>query len=46
MKMVQSISYVSHHGIALGKIKQDEETNFKLLLLFRAEDDEKLWQWI
>ena len=37
LKIVQSISHLSRQGIALRKGKQDEESNFKRLLL-RAED--------
>ena len=33
LKIVQRISYLSCHGIALRKNKQDEELNFKQLLL-------------
>ena len=38
LKIVQSISYLSRQGIALRTGKQDEESNFKQLLL-RSEDD-------
>ena len=41
LKTVQSISYFSCQGNALCKGKQDEESNFKQLLL-QAEDDEVL----
>ena len=37
---------LSHQGIALCKGKQDEESNFKKLLLLWAEDDEVLRKWI
>ena len=46
LKIVQSISYLSHQGIALLKGKQDEESSFKQILLLRAEDDEVLRKWI
>ena len=36
LKIVQSISYLSRQGIALNKGMQDEESNFKQVLLFRA----------
>ena len=36
----------SRLGIALRKGKQGEESNFKQLLLLRAEDDEMLRKWI
>ena len=42
LKIVQSISYLSRQGIALHKGKQDKESNFKLLILLRADDDEVL----
>ena len=42
LKIVQSISYLSCQGIALHDGKQDEESNFKQLLLLRVEDDEVL----
>ena len=42
LKIVQSISYLSHQGIALRKGTQYEESNFKQLLLLRAEDTEVL----
>ena len=45
LKIVQSISYRSHQGIALCKVKQDKESNFKQLLL-QAEDNEVLRKWI
>ena len=39
LKIVQSISYHSRQGIALCKGKQDEESNFKQLLLLQAKVD-------
>ena len=45
LKIVQSISYLLLQGIALRKGKQDEESNFKQLLLC-ADDDEVLWKYI
>ena len=46
LKIVQSISYLFRQGIALRKGKQDEESNFKQLLLLRDEDDEVLQKLI
>ena len=37
LKNVQNITYLSHQGIALHKGKQDEDSNFKQLLLLQAE---------
>ena len=42
LKIIQSISYHSCKGIAPRKSKQDKESNFKKLLLLRAEDNEVL----
>ena len=42
LNIVQSISYFSCQGIPLRKGKQDEESNFKQVLLLQAEDDEVL----
>ena len=44
LKIVQRISYLARQGIA--KDKQEEQSNFKQLLLLRAEDDEVLQKWI
>ena len=44
--IVQCISYLSRQGIALRKGNQDVESNFKQLLILRAEDDEILRKWI
>ena len=48
LKIVLSISYLSHQGITLRKGKKDKESNFKQLLFLRAEDDddEVLRKWI
>ena len=46
MKIVLIISHLSCHGIAVRKGKQDEESNFKQLLLLRPENDEALQKWI
>ena len=43
--IVQSVSYLSRQGIDLSKDKQDEESNFKQILLLRAEDDDVLQKW-
>ena len=45
LKVVQRISYPSCLVHALHKGKEDEESNFKQLLL-RAEDNEELRKWI
>ena len=39
LKIVRSISYLASQGIAFRKGKQEEESNFKQLLLLQAEDD-------
>ena len=46
LKIIQSISYLARQGIALRKGKQEEESNFKQLLLLQAEDDKVLQRWI
>ena len=46
LKIVQCISYLFRQGIALHKGKQDEESNFKQLLLLRAGDNEVFQKWI
>lgn len=46
LKIVQNISFLACQGIALRKGKQEEESNFKQLLLLRAEDDEILQKWM
>ena len=37
LEIVQSISYISRQGIALRKGMQDEESNFKQLLLVKLK---------
>ena len=46
LKIVQSISYLCCQGIALRKGRQDEESNFKQLLLLQVEDNEVHRKWI
>ena len=46
LKIVQSISYLARQGIAFRKGKQEEESNFKQLLLLQAENDAVLQKWI
>ena len=42
LKIILSISYLSLQGIAIRKVKQDDESNFKQVLLLRTEDGEVL----
>ena len=41
-----SVNMRGHYVIALRKGKQEEESNFKQLLLLQAEDDKVLQRWI
>ena len=46
LKIVQCIAYLARQGIAFRKNKQEEESNFKQLLLLWAVDDKSFQKWI